>query len=84
MNMNKRADVIIEIIRENNGASIRELASALNVTEMTIRRDVKELKEIGVVKNISGAILLTVEDEKFYSSMLPKSRKVNLAVKRQK
>lgn len=66
-NANERIYRIMETIKENNGASVRELASKLNVTEMTIRRDVRKLKDMGFVKNVSGAILPTVDDEKFYS-----------------
>lgn len=70
--MNKRVNQIIEVLKTNGGASIRELASLLNVTEMTIRRDIKQLKEAGIVKNVSGAILLSTDDAQFYVDYITK------------
>ncbi|MDR1105889.1 MAG: DeoR family transcriptional regulator, partial [Treponema sp.] len=36
---------ITELLRERNGASIRDLAREFTVSEMTIRRDLERLRE---------------------------------------
>ena len=53
----QRANKIIEILKEKNGASVKELASILNVSEMTIRRDLNILKSNNIVKNVYGATI---------------------------
>lgn len=70
--INKRAGQIIELLKEKNGVSVKELAYELDVTEMTIRRDIKQLKAAGIVKNVAGAILLDTDDEKFYADYITK------------
>lgn len=58
--MNKkiqRANKIIEILKENNGATVKDLASTLGVSEMTIRRDLEILKSNNIVKNVYGATI---------------------------
>lgn len=58
--MNKklnRTNKIIEILKEKNGATVKELASMLNVSEMTIRRDLKILKCNNIVNNVYGATI---------------------------
>ena len=39
-----RTNKLIEILKEKNGASVKELANILQVSEMTIRRDLEFLK----------------------------------------
>ena len=68
----KRIEEMIETLRKNNGMSVRALALELGVTEMTIRRDVKRLKTAGIVKNVSGAILLDAEDQGGYRDYITK------------
>ena len=53
----QRANKIIEILKEKNGASVKELASILHVSEMTIRRDLNVLKANNIVKNVYGATI---------------------------
>lgn len=58
--MNKkiqRTNKIIEILKEKNGASVKELAKILNVSEMTIRRDLKVLNSNNIVTNVYGATI---------------------------
>ncbi len=75
-NVDKRTEAIIDILRDKSGASVRELAFALKVTEMTIRRDLKQLKAAGIVKNVSGAFMLETEDEGFYSDYIIKTHEL--------
>ncbi len=52
-----RIERIIEILLSNRAATIKELASALEVSEMTIRRDLEVLEEDGRIRLVhAGAI----------------------------
>lgn len=64
MNKQTRINQMVEILKAKNGASVKELSEHLEVTEMTIRRDIKQLSESGIVKIISGAVILNAEISK--------------------
>lgn len=54
-----RLNRLVEILRmQNGGTTIRELASMLDVSEMTIRRDLEVLKAQNIVLDIPGAGVL--------------------------
>ncbi|OOM06649.1 DeoR/GlpR family DNA-binding transcription regulator [Clostridium saccharobutylicum] len=53
----QRTNKIIEILKEKNGASVKELALTLGVSEMTIRRDLDVLKSNNIVNNVYGATI---------------------------
>ncbi len=58
--MGKKADRmnrLIDIIKTKNGASVKELASLLGVSEMTIRRDLIVLEQNNIVNNVYGAAI---------------------------
>lgn len=58
--MSKKADRIsrlIDILKTRNGASVKELATLLNVSEMTIRRDLSVLEKNNIVNNVFGATI---------------------------
>lgn len=58
--MNKklqRTNKIINILKEKNGATVKELASILDVSEMTIRRDLEVLKSNNIINNVYGAAI---------------------------
>lgn len=58
--MGKKTDrriQLIEIIKSKNGASVKELASLLDVSEMTIRRDLSVLEQDNIVTNVYGAAI---------------------------
>lgn len=59
----KRLNDIISILKEKNGASIKELAVALNVSEMTIRRDLNILKLQNAITLIHGAAIYNSENK---------------------
>lgn len=50
----ERQDLIVELVNDENIIEVSGLTKALNVTEMTIRRDLKELEEKGLLKRIHG------------------------------
>ena len=66
-----RANQLIEILHKNQMITIRELASLLNVSEMTIRRDLELLKDMGAAVNMHGAViyanpeLLKIDNEEY-------------------
>ncbi|ROR31881.1 DeoR family transcriptional regulator [Mobilisporobacter senegalensis] len=53
----ERMNQLISIIKEKNGASVKELAQMFNVSEMTIRRDLHILNSNHVVNNVYGATI---------------------------
>lgn len=52
-----RINLLIDIIKSKNGASVKELASLLGVSEMTIRRDLIVLEQNNIVNNVYGAAI---------------------------
>lgn len=54
---NDRINQLIEIIKSKNGASVKELAKLLAVSEMTIRRDLKILEKDNIINNVYGAAI---------------------------
>ena len=65
--MSKRLDRInqlIAIIKEKNGATVKELASMFGVSEMTIRRDLSVLESKHIVNNVYGAVIYNPNNTK--------------------
>lgn len=58
-----RINKIIDILKTKKGASVKELSSMLNVSEMTIRRDLAVLNEHKLVHNVCGAAMYNSQDE---------------------
>ena len=56
-----RIEKIIDLLKVHNGASIRELSETLNVSLMTVRRDLTDLANDSVVKLIFGGVILNPE-----------------------
>lgn len=52
-----RQNELISILKEKNGATVRELAELFQVSEMTIRRDLTVLKSNNIVNNVYGATI---------------------------
>lgn len=74
----ERQDLIIGYVNSDNFISVSDLTSALDVTEMTIRRDLKELEDKGLLKRVHGGAkkissLSTVE----YSNNEKKAKNIN-------
>ncbi len=57
MDKQTRMQKLLERVKDQNGESIRTLALQFGVTEMTIRRDVEQLKAAGLVRVVAGAVL---------------------------
>jgi DeoR family deoxyribose operon repressor len=52
-----RINQMIDVLRERNGASIRDLAQEFMVSEMTIRRDLEQLRQDNVISLVHGAAI---------------------------
>lgn len=50
----ERHEYILSEIKKNGIVTVADLTNALDVTEMTIRRDLKELDELNLIKRIHG------------------------------
>lgn len=59
----ERSKKIIQLLQQNNGMTISNLADALEVSEMTVRRDIDTLIDIGIVTNVSGAIIYNTQNQ---------------------
>lgn len=57
----ERLNRLIEILKKQNGATIRDLAQMLDVSEMTVRRDMDTLKAKNVILDIPGAAVLNTQ-----------------------
>ncbi|MDD7463247.1 MAG: DeoR/GlpR family DNA-binding transcription regulator [Anaerococcus sp.] len=53
----ERLKNLISIIKNNNGASIKELSTMLDVSEMTIRRDIKILESQNILEIYHGSVV---------------------------
>lgn len=58
----ERMSQIIAMLHEQDTIYVRDLASRLNVTEMTIRRDLEELRASGIIQRFHGKARLTPND----------------------
>ena len=56
----ERLNRLVEIISKRNSTTIKELAVLLNVSEMTIRRDLETLKASGIILDIPGVAVLNL------------------------
>jgi DeoR family deoxyribose operon repressor len=51
----------VDILRDKNGASIKELSLKLDVSEMTVRRDLEQLRQDNMVSLVHGAAIFKAE-----------------------
>jgi DeoR/GlpR family transcriptional regulator of sugar metabolism len=54
MNANQRRNEILAILEKDNKVNINTLVEQFEVNQMTIRRDLKTLEELGVISLVSG------------------------------
>jgi Transcriptional regulators of sugar metabolism len=57
----KRIKEIEKCIRENGTCSLEQLCNVFNVSANTIRRDINELAELGIVKKVYGGVVINDE-----------------------
>ncbi len=51
---NERKDAIVKIVNESGTATVNEIAELLNVSEMTVRRDLTDLSREGHLQRVHG------------------------------
>ena len=56
--INKRIDSIYEYLKKHRRASIEELAKALYMSQSTIRRDLAEMQQLGMIARYHGGAML--------------------------
>lgn len=52
--MSERQSKMLELMAENNTISAKQLAELLNTTDRTIEREIKKLKESGMIERIGA------------------------------
>ncbi|HKM95153.1 MAG TPA: PfkB family carbohydrate kinase [Buttiauxella sp.] len=68
----QRQKFILSEIKKNRFVKVKELAKTLNVTERTIRRDINELKQTGLIRpRYGGAVLLSNKESALYKNNQP-------------
>lgn len=70
MSANKRQEKIIEIVGKKGKIQVEELANLLQVSSMTVRRDLTSLEEKGILERVHGAAVMKKETE--YSQKIEK------------
>lgn len=66
MSINKRElrlQEIITLLKEHSGATIKDISSAMGVSDITIRRDLYELRDRNLIHYISGVAIYTPQNE---------------------
>lgn len=76
----KRQNDILSLLRNNKELTVKELCAALYSSPATIRRDLRELEEKGLLKRSFGGAVL-VED---YSNQLPHDLRYSTKVQQKK
>lgn len=61
MLVSERQLKIIELIKKNGSVQVEKLAQQLNVSKMTIRRDLEKLDEVGMVERCHGGAVAKTE-----------------------
>ena len=52
----ERRNKIAELVRMKGSLSLQEIASTLHVSLITVRRDIKQLKDLGVLSSVFGGV----------------------------
>ncbi|WP_423822948.1 DeoR/GlpR family DNA-binding transcription regulator [Salinisphaera sp. SPP-AMP-43] len=58
----RRRDYLLELLRHRKVLGINELTELLDVSHMTVRRDISQLEEQGLVLSVSGGVRLAARD----------------------
>jgi len=59
----ERQDQILDIIKQNSRMTLAEISENFGVSEITIRRDVKMLEDLGIVRRAHGGVVYYAEPE---------------------
>ncbi|MBQ8719706.1 MAG: DeoR/GlpR transcriptional regulator [Clostridia bacterium] len=58
MVLNERHSAILDILKQNRTANVKELANRLFVSDATIRRDLREMQSLGLIERSHGGAIL--------------------------
>lgn len=75
-----RRTELVNLINERHGCSVEELASALEVSEATIRRDLRELEDENLIRRTHGGALPAVDQPKPYDMRAVRNREGKEAI----
>lgn len=59
----ERQEQILDIIRDNSRVTLTEISENFGVSEITIRRDVKMLEDLGTVRRAHGGLVYYIEPD---------------------
>lgn len=62
-NKSERQDQILDILRDNTRMTLAEISENFGVSEITIRRDVRLLEDLGAVRRAHGGVVYYVESD---------------------
>ena len=76
MNAYARQQVLLRLLYSSNGMSIADLAQALSVSSVTVRRDLAKLKQDGLINRDHG---LVMAENRFVAPVLKRTQENELA-----
>ena len=85
MALHERQQEILSLLKQTGSFKVRDLAGKLFVSEMTIRRDLKEMHALGLIERSHGSVFLpeTTEEVSLFLRMTKNARaKEKIATKR--
>lgn len=62
MIINERQEKMLEFLKREKRASVKKLSARFFVSDMTVRRDLKELNEAGYIKRYRGGAVYSADD----------------------
>lgn len=77
----ERREEIKELIEANGSMAVQDLSAEFDVSGSTIRRDLKELEEAGLIKRTHGGAVIDQNKAKFEPSFIDKEKE-NFAAKK--
>lgn len=78
-----RQQKILDIVKEKGNATVTRLQQELGVSEMTIRRDLGEMKKNGILRRVyGGAVLPDPDNELSFGDRLVQNRNLKVAIAR--
>jgi DeoR/GlpR family transcriptional regulator of sugar metabolism len=77
----ERQEQILDIIRQHSRITLAEISENFGVSEITIRRDVKMLEDLGIVRRAHGGVVYHVEPDN--EAPVVRRQQINSSAKQQ-